>query len=661
VSNGFEGEVTIIGKVANQEKVTYGKKELFKVHMRDSQGFFECVWFQGIKYFEKVFHEGDHFAISGRPVVTRYGSLQFTHPDFDKITEDESKNFLNTGHIIPVYRVPKELRATNIGDLSIRRIVHTAVEQYADELTETLPHEIIERHSLCPIIEAVKNIHFPASADNLDKSKYRFKFEELFYIETLVALRRHNIRENFPGYEMPVRSKLIHSFLASLPFELTKAQLKVLSEIRQDMSACKPMNRLLQGDVGSGKTIVALIAMLIAKDNGFQSVLMAPTEILADQHYKKLSHVLEKLGVNVTLLIGGQTKKNKIKNLENIESAESDIVIGTHALLDLGLIVIDEQHRFGVMQRSGLIQKGHSPDVLIMTATPIPRTLSMTVYGDLDVSVIDEMPKDRKEIRTYLRPESKLPGVYEFIKSRCAQGEQAFIIFPLVEESEKSDLKAAETYYAQLKAGALSDLRVGLIHGKMKWQLKEETMLQFAQKEFDVLVATTVIEVGIDIPDATIMVINDSHQFGLSQLHQLRGRVGRSHKQSYCILITHDEKAYRATSFNFNFEYLSPSQIEQMKSSIRMQAMVKYISGFDISEVDMRLRGPGDIFGTKQSGFPDFKYADIIEDQDILTKAKQEAFAVIENDPHLRSESNQIIRKNLIAAYSDNLRYAKIG
>ncbi|MGE5401893.1 MAG: ATP-dependent DNA helicase RecG [Ignavibacteriales bacterium] len=668
VINGYVGEVTIIGQVVDKERLRYGKKEIFKVQMRDSSGFFECVWFQSGKFFQQLFNPGEHYAISSKPTLTKYGNLQFIHPDFDKITEDESQRFLSTGKIIPFYRVSKELHATNIGDMSLRKIVSNAVESYSEYLHESLPPGITEKYELPDIITAIRNIHFPENHEVLNKALQRFKFEELFYIELLVALRKYNIREQIPGYSMKIKTHLVADFLKTLPFELTKSQLDVLSDIRKDMEESKPMNRLLQGDVGSGKTIVALIAMLIAKDNGYQAALMAPTEILADQHYKNITRMLEGFDIKVSLLVGGQKKSEKKKNLASIGLNESDIVIGTHALFEesvafsnLGLVIIDEQHRFGVIQRSKLITKGHSPDVIVMTATPIPRTLSMTIYGDLDVSTIREMPKNRIPIKTSLRGEEKLPQIYKFIIDKVKENYQAFVIYPLVKESDKLELKAAETHFEVLKETYLSDLNVGMVHGQMSWQEKEEVMLQFAAKKFDVLVATTVIEVGIDIPDANIIVINDAQRFGLSQLHQLRGRVGRSNKQAYCILVTPDEFADRSNMFNPDIEFMSPAQIEKNKTAARMQAMIKHNSGFEISEIDMKLRGPGDIFGTKQSGFPELKYVDILTDTSLLIEAKAAAFEIIEKDPKLHQPSNLIIREHLLKDYRENLKFAKIA
>ncbi len=675
VVNGYDGELTVIGKVVDSERRRFGKKEIFKVQFRDSAGFFECVWFQGIKYFTSVFKEGDIFAVSGKPQLSKYGNLQFVHPDYDRITEDESNSFLNTGKIIPFYRIPKELKETNIGDLSLRRIISLAVENYVHLLDETLPDNIVQGQNLLSIKDAVKKFHFPECKEDITLAVTRFKFEEIFFLELLVALRKHNYKTVQRGFSMSVKTALVSDFLKVLPFKLTKAQLRVLSEIRKDMEFPQPMNRLLQGDVGSGKTIVALIAMLIAIDNGYQAVMMAPTEILADQHAKNISKLLKKFSeihpdrkINVALLIGGRKKSVRNKTLQDIEMKEADIIIGTHALFEEdvkfknpGLIIVDEQHRFGVEQRAKLQSKGLTPDVMVMSATPIPRTLSMTLYGDLDISLIDELPKNRKPVTTLLRGEEKLPDIYKFIVDKSKEGNQAFIVYPLVEESEKLELKAAQTYYEELSSNYFKNLKVGLIHGRMSWQEKEETMLLFLAKKYDVLVSTTVIEVGIDIPDANIILINDAHRFGLSQLHQLRGRVGRSGKKSYCILATKDQLVAFNGKLNIDLEYLSSSQMEKYKTSIRLQTMVKFNDGFKIAETDLKLRGPGNFFGTRQTGFPELKYINITTDIDIVVKAKRTAFNIIENDPNLILPGNLVIRKNLLTHYSNNLQYAKIA
>lgn len=675
VEEGFDRELTLIAKVYRSEKKHFNKKQILIVTFRDSDGFLECIWYQGIKYFEGRFKEGETYALSGKPTISRYGKLQLAHPDFDLITIDETTNFFSTGSIIPFYPLPKELKTTNIGEISLRKMIYAILKEYIDYVEEPLPQQLIDKHLLVTIKDALKQIHFPESQKQLSEAKHRFKYEEIFFLELLVALRKFSIKKKIKGHSLKPTGDLIREFVSSLPFELTESQKKVLREIAADLKKEEPTNRLLQGDVGSGKTIVALIAMLIAVDSGYQAALMAPTEILADQHLKNILNFIKNFNsagnnriIKVSLLLGSQKKSEREKELQNIETQEADIIVGTHALFEenvrfknLGLVVIDEQHRFGVVQRAKLVSKGISPDVIVMSATPIPRTLTMTLYGDLDVSVIKEMPKDRIPIKTHLRGESKLPEIYNYILSEAKKGNQSFIVYPLVEESEKLDLKAAEEHYQELSSTFFKDVNVGLVHGKMKWQEKEAVMTQFSQKKFDILIATIVIEVGIDIPNATIMLINDAHRFGLSQLHQLRGRVGRGNKQSHCILVTKDEIAAASTRLTKPVELLSSIQLEKYKAAVRLQTMVQTNDGFKIAEVDMRLRGPGDIFGIKQSGYPDLKFIDLNSDIEIIQQAKEDAFKIISEDFSLNKPENISIRKKLITYYSDNLRYAKIG
>lgn len=668
VTNGYEGEVTIIGKVVDKELIRYGKKQIFKVQMKDKTGLFECVWFQGIKFFKELFQENEIYAVSAKPVITRYGNLQFAHPDFDKITDLESEEFLNTGKIIPFYKVSKELKSTKLGDISLRRILSNVVENYAEFIQESLPNSVIEKNNLLPKNEAIKNYHHPPDLEYLGKAKERFKYEEFFYLECLAAIRKQRLKSRRNGIKFNVQTKPIKKFINELPFKLTEAQLKVLHEIRQDMESNEPMSRLLQGDVGSGKTIVALISMLIAVSNGYQAVLMAPTEILADQHFKKIHQLVEGTGFNAALLIGGQKTKTRKTILNGIANNEINIIIGTHALLEekvhipkMGLAVIDEQHRFGVAQRSKLIGKTISPDVLIMTATPIPRTISMTVYGDLDVSVIDQMPQNRKPIKTALRSEKNLEDIFKFIREKVKSGEQAFIVYPLVEESEKMDLKDVTSEFEKINKTFLSGINVNLIHGKMKWQEKEIIMESFANREFDVLFSTTVIEVGIDIPNATVIVINEAFRFGLSQLHQLRGRVGRGDKQSFCILVTRDDHLQKMRTKNISLDYLAAAELDKYRSQIRLNAMVEHNDGFKLSEIDFKLRGPGNIFGVEQSGIPQLQHADIINDTELLIIAKNDAFNIIRNDPSLSEKENLIIKQHLKKNYSTALKFSLIA
>lgn len=666
--NGYDGEVTIIGKVVDSEILNANRKQILKVKLKDNTGFFECVWFQGSKYFKEVFKPEQYFAISAKPVLTRYGHLQFVHPDFDKISEIESNEFLNTGKIIPFYKLPKQLKDSNIGDFSLRKIIQATIKQYSNLIDETLPSFLISKNNFLSISETIKTLHFPDNYKLLEEAKKRIKYEEIFYFECLVAQKKFLLKENLQNLPFKIKSNLVKNFLSSLSFELTKSQIKVLSEIRKDLESNKPMNRLLQGDVGCGKTIVALISMLIAIDNDTQCAFLVPTEILADQHFKSFTKLLNGLNIKCDLLIGSLKKTEKDNIINSIKSGETKIVIGTHALIEdkiefknLGLVVIDEQHRFGVIQRYKIVAKGYNPNILIMTATPIPRTLSMTLYGDLDVSIIDEMPKNRKPIKTYLRSEEKLPDIFNFILQKHNEGYQSFIVFPLVNESDKIDLKAATKYYEEIKNKHLQNLNVGLIHGKLSWQEKENVMFDFASKKYDVLVSTTVIEVGIDIPDANIIVIIDAERFGLSQLHQLRGRVGRSDKQAYCILVTKKELVNKTNFSNYNFEYLSQAEIEKHKASIRLNAMVEHTNGFKLAEIDFKLRGPGNIFGTEQSGLPNFKFINLVEDYDIINIAKEDAFNIIMNDIHLASTSNQLIKKVLNDNFSSQIIFSSIA
>lgn len=668
ISSGFKGEITIIGKVIDTEEIYYGRKSILKVSLKDEKGFFDCVWFRSIKYFRDRFKPNDYYAISAKPTITKYGHLQFSHPDFDNLSSKESEDFLHTGKIIPFYKVPDDLKKANLGELSVRKLINRTVSNYIDLVEETLPTYVIEEHKLLNIKSTIANKHFPENSSLLERANTRLKFEELFYIETLIALKKQNYHLKVAGIKFKLDISLISKFLQSLPFQLTDAQKKVLHQIRLDMESDSPMNRLIQGDVGSGKTVVALIAMLIAVSNNKQAALMAPTEILAIQHYESIKRMLEGFPVEIELLLGGQKAKEKKEIHAKIQEGKSAIYIGTHALIeeksnfsDLGIAVIDEQHRFGVAQRSRLVTKSFAPDVLVMSATPIPRTLTMTLYGDLDVSIIDELPKNRMPIKTYLRGDNTLNKIYNFAIKNLNKGFQTFIVYPLVEESDKLDLKAAETHFNELKESAFKNFNVALIHGRMSWDEKRDIMLEFANKKYDVLISTTVIEVGIDIPNANVMIINDAHRFGLSQLHQLRGRIGRGTAESFCVLVTSDSLSKRQNEMSFNFDFLSDSQIQKNKTIIRLNSLVKYTSGFKLAEIDLKLRGPGDIFGTQQSGIPKFRYADLMTDQKLLVKAKDKAFKVVEEDPSLKQKENIIMRKIIKENYKDNYWYSTVG
>jgi len=673
--DGYDGEITIIAEVINKDRRRFGKQEIMTVTLKDLTGSFNCVWFHGIKYIYEIFQEGNTYAVSGKPTRSKYGDMQIIHPDFDRISEDETISYLNTGKIIPFYRIPKTVKSANLGDFSIRRIINNVVDKYADLLPESLPDYIIKKNALLNINDAVKNMHFPVNLELFNKSIKRFKFEEILYLEILIALKKYQYKNKLTGIKMNINTTLVKDIISFLPFKLTDDQQKTLKDIFIDMKQDQPMNRLIQGDVGSGKTIVALIAMIIAADNGFQSVMMAPTEILADQHFINISRLLndfssknKNIHINTTLLLGGQTKREREIVLNEIKTGKSKIIIGTHALLEekvsfskLGLLVVDEQHRFGVEQRAALMKKGTMPDVIVMSATPIPRTLSMTVYADLDISLIKQLPKGRKKIKTVLRSTTKLPDIYKYIIEKAFNGIQSFIVYPLVEDSEKLELKSAEAFYKSLTNTYFKKIKVGLLHGRMSWQEKENIMQQFKKHKFDVLISTTVIEVGIDIPNANIILINEAQRFGISQLHQLRGRVGRSDEQAYCILVTDEKNMKYNLKDDMKIEYLSSAQKIIYKSSIRLNSIVKHSDGFKLAEIDLKLRGPGDIFGIKQSGMPELNFIDIVKDTDIIEHAKGVAFKLIQEDINLQNENNKIIKQNLVNNYSSHFNYSKIA
>lgn len=659
-------QFTIIAKVASiQKRKISGNREILAVKFSDSKGYIEGVWFQGVKYFSRTFHEGDFFAVSGKPIF-KLDCVQFFHPDCEKITEDENK-LIHTGKLIPVYSLREGLKKTNINLYTLRTLIKKSIDFFINDVTETLPDDIINNNSLISLKSAIKHYHFPDNFEQLNKAKYRFKFEEIFYFNLMMAVRKSGFKNHNIGYPMNYRNKLVTDFINSLPFNLTDGQIKVLKEIFGDLENSKPMNRLLQGDVGSGKTLVALLAMLVAKDNGYQSAIMVPTELLANQHFKNLQKLLSEFDVRCTLLIGSQKKKEREAVLESIISGESDIVIGTHALIEqaiefknLGLVVIDEQHRFGVDQRAKFIKKGFAPHTLVMSATPIPRTLAMTAYGDLDVSIIDVMPLNRKPIKTYLRSEDSLPDIYKFVIDKRKEGYQTYIIAPLVDESDKMALNSAIQSHNELSQTYLKELKLGLVHGKMKWSEKDEMMLSFAQKEYDVLVSTTVIEVGIDIPDANIIIILDAHRFGLAQLHQLRGRVGRSNKQAYCILITTPNIFRKAKTRNPNDKFdIDSSLDDENLSAARLQTMVSTTNGFTLSEYDLKLRGPGDIFGTQQTGLPALKFINVVEDIEIIQKTRNMTSLIISSDEKLKN--NEFLRNQLSKHFSKRLIYSDIG
>ena len=638
-------DVTVVGKVFSCES-RRGRTQRFIVVIGDGTGFLHCVWFRGLQYISKVFNVGDTVAFSGK--VTTYRGPQLVHPEYDKISEEGESDPLHTGGIIPLYPSTEYLSRIGLDGRGFRKVIRQALNGASSSIYETLPEGMLESLQLLSRKQALEGIHFPKNQSELEIATRRLKFEELFFIQLFLAFERFKRQEEQKGIAFEVVGYLTNNLMESLPFELTEAQKNVLRDIRRDMKADRAMNRLLQGDVGSGKTVVALVAMLIAVENGYQTALMAPTEILAEQHFLTIHDFLESLGVRIVLFKGSKRAAEKRENLEKLAAGEIDIAVGTHALVqkdvnfkNLGFVVIDEQHRFGVMQRATLRGLGMHPDVLVMTATPIPRTLALTLYGDLDVSILNELPKGRQPIRTVWRRAEKKREIYSFIKGEVAKGRQVYIVYPLVEESEKMDLAAATEGYETLVGSVFSDLKVALLHGRMKSDEKENVMEQFKAGEIDILVSTTVVEVGVDVPNATVMLVEHAERFGLTQLHQLRGRVGRGSEASTCILLTHG--------------YISDDAHQ------RMQTMTDTQDGFKIAEADLQMRGPGELYGTRQHGMLRLKIADLTTDGQILQKAREEAFRIVEEDPRLESEDHRGMKKAYLGQYKDRFGLMQVG
>jgi len=618
---------TVMGEVVSADVATTKRKwvKIFELVITDKSGMLIGSWFNQ-PFMQKVFKPGQKVILSGIVKSNPYkgGLPQIDNPDYEIMDESEAENLIHTGRIVPIYRTTSGLSVRYL-----RSMMKAILDSYAAALPETLPEYLLKRYDLLSIPDAVAEAHFPEREKDLaslnsgmSPAHRRLSFEELFTLELGLALRKRGVMVEKKGITFKPVHTLETGLRRSLPYSLTAAQERVSSEIRKDMLADKPMNRLVQGDVGCGKTIVAMIAALLAVENGYQACIMAPTEILANQHFKNISALAIPLGVTVSLLVGSLRKKIKETILAGIGSGEAQIVIGTHALIEqdvkfkrLGLAIVDEQHRFGVMQRSTLTSKGYEPDVLVMTATPIPRTLALTVYGDLDVSVIDEMPPGRSPIITKLYFEARRREAYQFIEQELQKGRQAYVVYPLVEETEKSDLKAATEMAAHLQKDIFPNRKIGLLHGRMKSDEKETAMAAFTRGELHLLISTTVIEVGVDVPNATLMVIEHPERFGLAQLHQLRGRVGRGGYQSYCIL-------------------MGPRMFAE-DARERLNAFARTNDGFKIAEDDLRMRGPGEFFGTRQSGLPDLRAANIIRDADLLEQARTEAFELIQQDPKI--------------------------
>ena len=593
---------------------------ILKVPFQDESGYGFLVWFNQ-NYLKNKFKVGEKYRVNGR--INKMGmELQVMNPVYEKANMHNK-----IGQIVPLYSL-----TSGLTNNEIVKIVNNVLKEYLDFVQEILPTEIRGKYNLIGIKEAIRNIHFPSNRTVLEASKRRLIFEELFILQLgLFIIKNKSLNEN-SGVQFP-KVKEIDEFIDNLPFKLTSAQKRVFQEIQDDMSSTKQMSRLVQGDVGSGKTIVAALAMFRSVKAGYQAAMMAPTEILAVQHFESLNTLFKDYNIRCELLVGSLTDKNKEKVLDELKRGEIDILIGTHALIqdnvefnNLALVITDEQHRFGVRQRAILNQKGNNPDVLVMTATPIPRTLALILYGDLDISIIDELPPGRKEVETYAVGPEYTDRVNKFIEKQVLEGRQAYIVCPLIEESETLSLNSAEELYEDFKNNVFKDYSVGLLHGKMNNKEKDSIMNDFKENKLDILISTTVIEVGVNVPNANIMVIYNAERFGLAQLHQLRGRVGRGEYQSYCILLNN-----------------SRNKIARE----RMRILQSSSDGFIISEKDLELRGPGEFFGTRQHGLPELKIANLFRDMDILKLAQSEALNVMKLDPNLEKREHQRIRKQI--------------
>ncbi|MCK6600421.1 MAG: ATP-dependent DNA helicase RecG [Bacteroidetes bacterium] len=645
-----EGSVTVIGTVKKADLIKNRGKggQRLQVFLEDGTGTLELIFFQGVQYLKTTFRPGEAFAVSGN--LEQFGPrFSMIHPEYDHIQQDEDElKLINTGGIIPLYPTTDLLRKTGFDSRGFRRILKRVFERLdLNSIPDPLPLALRNRFSVSDLSLSLKAVHQPASNDELISGLNRLKLEEILYFSLQVALRKLQIRENEKGFTFSAEDNLVKKFYQALPFQLTSGQISVLRDIRQDLKRPHPMNRLIQGDVGSGKTVVAMMAMLMAVDNGFQAAFMAPTEILAEQHYKTMETYFKPLGLDVVLLTGSLKQGSKNTGLGLIQTGMSRLVVGTHALIEdqvifqnLGLIVVDEQHRFGVMQRARLKQKGILPHVLVMSATPIPRTLAMTVYGDLEVSKIKELPTGRLPVKTTVIYDKDRLQLIRTIREQIKKGRQAYFVYPLIEESEKLDLKAATEAFEEIRSD-FEGFTTGLLHGRMNSEEKEAVMSGFKSGSIQVLVSTTVIEVGVDVPNATVMVIEHAERFGLAQLHQLRGRVGRGHDQSYCFLIT---------SFKLSKD-----------GKERLATMEQTTDGFVIAEKDLEIRGAGDLYGTRQSGLPDLQLLDLVKDEKLVVQSREMASAILESDPHLRKPEHSLLRERLRNEPSDAILLNEIA
>lgn len=628
---------TVIGKVLGKG-ILRGRRSRLEVVLGDETGNISLIWFAGYNYLEKMFKKGDLYSVTGS--VTYYQQKQIVHPEIERI-EDDAEHLIHTGRIVPIYPSTADLRKAGITGRVFRQIANKALGMVGDQISDFLPDKYIADYRLMPLARATRLIHYPETMSDKDKARMRLAFNELLELQFLILSTRKANNRISKGHKYSKSGEKVRRFLHGLPFRLTADQKSVTQKIFSDMQSNRPMHRLLQGDVGCGKTVVALMAGVYAAENKLQTAFMAPTELLAEQHFRNWHDSLLDIGISSALITGSLLKRERRRIDNSISSGETEVIFGTHAVISesvkfkkLGLVIIDEQHRFGVMQRGKLIGKGVRPDILVMTATPIPRTLALTLYGDLDISSIRSMPPGRQPTKTVWRVASSRPDVYKYLKTRLRAGEQLFIVYPLVEKSEKIDLQAAEEEYKKLKSSVFNDYRVGLIHGRIKKEKREQIIGAFRKGELDILVATTVIEVGIDIPSAAIMVIEHAERFGLSQLHQLRGRVGRSTQKSMAIAIA------------------SPPISELAKK--RLDMFQSSTDGFKIAEADLELRGPGEFFGTKQHGLPELKVANLAADAHLLPIVREIIVKLLASDGALDNNDRRLLA--FLSSKADNRR-----
>ena len=637
--------IQLKGEILSFETVGEGRQRRLVAHFSDGTGVVDLVWFQGIKYLMGRYKAHEPYIVFGKPTVFN-GRINIAHPDIDPASELT----LSAMGLQPYYNTTEKMKRGGLNSHAIEKLMKNAFALLQNPFKETLSEKVVREHHLMPLDEAMRNIHFPQNPELLRKAQYRLKFEELFYVQLNILRYAKDRQHKYRGLMFERVGEVFNTFYnQNLPFQLTDAQKRVIKEIRKDMGSGRQMNRLLQGDVGSGKTLVALMSMLIALDNGYQACIMAPTEILAAQHYETITRLLFGMNIRVELLMGSVKGKKREEILKGLLTGEVRILIATHAVLEdtvnfssLGMVVIDEQHRFGVAQRAKLWNKNVSPPhVLVMTATPIPRTLAMTLYGDLDVSVIDELPPGRKPIQTIHQFDNRRSSLYAGIRKQIAEGRQVYIVYPLIKESEKMDIKNLEEGYGYI-CEEFPECKVSKVHGQMKPAEKDAEMQRFVNGETQIMVATTVIEVGVNVPNASVMVIENAERFGLSQLHQLRGRVGRGADQSYCILVT----SYKLSE----------------ETRKRLEIMVQTNDGFEIAEADLKLRGPGDLEGTQQSGVAfDLKIADIAKDGQLLQYVREVAGRIIDEDPTGVLPENEILWRQLQSLRKTNVNWAAIS